>query len=213
MKLIKKNNEQVYEVQDSSWFEQHTHVISEPDDNGTVFDFLQENVKGTDTEDDYKAWLREHVEDYYFAVAIDNEGDYYAVAYESANRAAYACEIENLNEEETLGQFLDLEHLVSYNDTTAFVYNDGTQTMCTTNEITEDSLHSFAETDGPIYICNMGDLPDIKKLMRDEILEVFRPADNVQDDNYEQMKENFNKNNGRIAYCEYEGTTTYMLVW
>jgi len=40
MKLIKKNNENVYEVLDSSWFKQYTLVVSEADDNGAVFDFF-----------------------------------------------------------------------------------------------------------------------------------------------------------------------------
>lgn len=97
MKLIKKNNEEVYQVADGSWFEQYTEVISEPDDNGSVYDFFEENVKATDVEEEYKEWQKEHFDDYYFAVAQSKQGDFYAVAYESGDRAAFACEIENPN--------------------------------------------------------------------------------------------------------------------
>lgn len=98
MKLIKKNNEEVYVVADNSWFEQYTEVISEPDDNGAVYDFLEENLEGTDIEEEYKEWQKKHFEDYYFAVVQSKQGDFYVVAYESGNRAAFACEIENPNE-------------------------------------------------------------------------------------------------------------------
>lgn len=99
MKLIKKNNEVVYEVADNNWFQQYTQVISEPDDNGAVYDFLLDNVKGSDIEDDFKAWLHEHFDDYYFAVVMSTDDDFYAVAYEWGDRAAYAIAIENPDEE------------------------------------------------------------------------------------------------------------------
>ena len=96
MKLIKKNGAKVYQVADSSWFAQYANeVVSDADDNGAVYDFIQESVKGTDIEDDYEAWTKDHFADYYFAVVVSKFGDFYAVAYERYEVAAYAVEIEN----------------------------------------------------------------------------------------------------------------------
>lgn len=97
-KLVKKNNEEVYAVADNSWFEQYTDVVSEPDDNGSVYDFFAENMEGTDLTEEYKEWLKEHFDDYYFAVAKSHQGDFFAVAYEDYTTAAYVCEIEDPNE-------------------------------------------------------------------------------------------------------------------
>lgn len=108
--------------------------------------------------------------------------------------------------------FEDLRSKLSYNDYTAFVYNDGTQQMYSGGEINDDSIQSF-EDGGQISICNMDELPDIKQLMQENLLSEFEPAENVADDGYDKMKEDFANNNGEIAFVDNEGTTTYMLVW
>lgn len=108
--------------------------------------------------------------------------------------------------------FEDLRSKLSYNDYTAFVYNDGTQQMYSGGEINDDSIQSF-EDGGKISICNMGDLPDIKQLMQENLLAEFEPAENVADDGYDKMKEDFANNNGEIAFVDNKGTTTYMLIW
>lgn len=106
----------------------------------------------------------------------------------------------------------ELQKEVSYNDYTAFVYNDGIQTMYSGGEISDDTLHSFFES-GEISLCNMGDLPDVKELMQENLLAEFEPAEGVVDDGYEEMKRNFVNNEGDIAFCQHEGTVTYMLIW
>lgn len=50
--------------------------------------------------------------------------------------------------------FNDFRAKLSYNDYTAFVYDDGTQQMYSGGEISDDSIHSFEEG-GDISICNM----------------------------------------------------------
>lgn len=95
MKLVKKNKEEIYAVVDDKWFEQYTDIVSEPDDNGMIYDFFNDNVKGLDIEEEYCSWQQEHFTDYYFTIVKSKQGDFYAVAYEGYNRAAYACEIEN----------------------------------------------------------------------------------------------------------------------
>lgn len=108
--------------------------------------------------------------------------------------------------------FNDFRAKLSYNDYTAFVYDDGTQQMYSGGEISDDSIHSFEEG-GDISICNMGELPGIKQVMQENLLEEFKPAENVSDDGYDQMKENFENNEGEIAFVSNMGTITYMLVW
>lgn len=108
--------------------------------------------------------------------------------------------------------FNDFRAKLNYNDYTAFVYYDGTQQMYSGGEISDDSIHSFEEG-GDISICNMGELPDIKQVMQENLLEEFKPAGNVADDGYDQMKDNFKNNEGEIAFVENMGTITYMLVW
>lgn len=96
MTIIKKQYESIYAVADGKWFEQQTETISEPDEDGSVYDFFVENVKGEEIEAEFREWLKGHESDYYFAIVKSKQGDdFYTVAYESYNRAAYACEIEN----------------------------------------------------------------------------------------------------------------------
>lgn len=92
--LKKKNNEEMYAVAEPSWFSQHTKVVSAPEDNGDVSTFLLEQAEGTDIEDEYKAWLKEHEEkaDCYFAICVGSD-ECYAVAYEDYGTAAYAIEL------------------------------------------------------------------------------------------------------------------------
>lgn len=108
--------------------------------------------------------------------------------------------------------FKELESKINYKDYTGFVYDDGTHVMYSGGEITEDALHSFYEGEA-IHICNMGELPYIKELIAENLLAEFKPAASVSDDGYEQMKKDFRDNKGEIAYVEYNGATTYMLVW
>lgn len=108
--------------------------------------------------------------------------------------------------------FDDFRNKLSYNDYTAFVYNDGTQQMYSGGEINDDSIQSF-EDGGKISICNMSELPDIKELMQENLLAELEPAENVSDDGYDKMKENFANNNGDIAFVDNNGITTYMLIW
>ena len=56
-------------------------------------------MKEADIEDDYNDWMSEHFDDYYFAVVMSVDSDFYAVAYEFGDRAAYAIKIENPYEE------------------------------------------------------------------------------------------------------------------
>lgn len=101
---------------------------------------------------------------------------------------------------------------LSYNDYTAFVYSDGTQQMYSGGEINDDSIQSFENGD-EISICNMGELPDIKQLMQENLLAEFMPAPDVVDEGYQQLEKQFENNEGEIAFVDNNGTTTYMLVW
>lgn len=108
--------------------------------------------------------------------------------------------------------FEKLQDIVSYNDYTAFVYDDGAQVMYSGGEITDDSLSHFEESED-ITICNMGELPRIKEIMQANLLAELEPADNVVDEGYEAMKADFANNKGDIAFCKCAGKTTYMLIW
>lgn len=107
--------------------------------------------------------------------------------------------------------FKEFEKKFSYNDYTAFVYDDGTQRMYSGCEINDDSIHAFE--DGEISICNMCELPEIKQLMQDNLLAEFMPAPDVVDEGFQQMEKQFEDNIGEIAFVENNGTITYMLVW
>ena len=108
--------------------------------------------------------------------------------------------------------FEDFRKKLSYNDYTAFVYNDGTQQMYSGGQINDDSIQSF-EDGGQISICNMGELPDIKQLMQENLLAEFMPAPDVVDEGYQELEKQFEENQGEIAFVDNNGTTTYMLVW
>ena len=108
--------------------------------------------------------------------------------------------------------FKVLEKKINYNDYTGFVYDDGTQVIYSGHKITEDSLQPFNKGNN-IHICNMGELPKIKKQIEENLLAEFEPAAGVSDDGYEQMKKSFQDNKGEIACVKNDGATTYMLVW
>lgn len=108
--------------------------------------------------------------------------------------------------------FDDLRSKLSYGDYTAFVYNDGIQQMYSGGEINDDSIQSF-DDGGKISICNMGELPDIKQLMQENLLLEFMSAPDVVDEGYNELEKQFENNEGEIAFVDNNGTTTYMLVW
>jgi hypothetical protein len=107
--------------------------------------------------------------------------------------------------------FRELENMVNYNDYTAFVYNDGTQTMYSGGEINEDTLEPFYDTD-KIETYDMNELQDIKELMKENLLAEFKPA-GVEDEGYDSMAADFANGRGKIAKCGLNGNIIYMLVW
>lgn len=108
--------------------------------------------------------------------------------------------------------FRELESMVNYDDYTAFVYDDGTQTMYSGGDINEDTMDVFYQAEY-VEMYDMNELPDIKGLMQENLLEEFRPAEGVEDDGYNSMVADFENGRGKIAKCISSRTTTYMLVW
>lgn len=82
-----KAKEALYEVAEPRYFEKSV-LLSEDDEQGAIYDFLKSI--GTDG---YKEWLSAHENDYCFEV-VRVDDTFYAVAYESYTRAAWAVEIE-----------------------------------------------------------------------------------------------------------------------
>jgi hypothetical protein len=107
--------------------------------------------------------------------------------------------------------FRELENMVNYNDYTAFVYNDGTQTMYSGGEINENTLDPFYGTN-KIETYDMNELQDIKELMKENFLAEFKPA-GCEDEGYDSMVADFANGRGKIAKCELNGNIIYMLVW
>lgn len=108
--------------------------------------------------------------------------------------------------------FDEMECMVSYNDYTGFVYDDGTQVMYSGGTISEDVMNTFRVAD-VILICNMGNLPAIKKILQDNLLAEFEPAEGVVDDGYNKMVAAFTNDEGWIVKVEDGSKTTYMLIF
>jgi hypothetical protein len=108
--------------------------------------------------------------------------------------------------------FAELENMVNYNDYTAFVYNDGTQTMYSGGEISDDTLAPFYDAD-KIEVYGMNELLDIKELMQENFLAELEPAEGVDDEGYNSIATDFENGRGKIAKCELNGNIIYMLVW
>lgn len=108
--------------------------------------------------------------------------------------------------------FEELENAVNYDDYTAFVYDDGTQIMYSGGEINEETMDVFYQAED-IEMYDMSELPDVKELMQENILEEFEPAEGVVDDGYNSMVADFENGRGKIAKCISGRTTVYMLVW
>lgn len=108
--------------------------------------------------------------------------------------------------------FRELESMISYDDYTAFVYDDGTQIMYSGGDINEDTMDIFYKSEY-VEMYDMNELPDIKGLMQENLLAEFEPAGGVKNDSYNSMAENFENGRCKIAKCISSGTTTYMLVW
>lgn len=108
--------------------------------------------------------------------------------------------------------FEELENAVNYDDYTAFVYDDGTQIMYSGGEINEEVMDVFYQAED-IEMYDMNEIPNIKELMQENLLEEFRPAEGVEDDGYDSMVADFGNSRGKIAKCISGRTTIYMLVW
>lgn len=108
--------------------------------------------------------------------------------------------------------FEELENAVSYDDYTAFAYNDGTQIMYSGGDINEDTMDVFYQAEY-VEIYDMNELPVIKALMQENLLAEFKPAEGVEDDGYNSMVADFENGRGKIAKCVSDRTTIYMLVW
>ncbi len=107
--------------------------------------------------------------------------------------------------------FRELEKIASYGDYTLFVYDDGTKMTEGSDEINEGSIHCFYQAEC-IELYDMDELPSVKEMMRANFVEQFSPADGVEDEGFDWMVTNFANGNGKIAKCEANGATTYMLI-
>lgn len=84
-----KAKEDIYEVVEPRYFEK-SESLSEQDDQGAIYEFMANQGS-----EEYKEWLSEHENDYYFdIVRVDRY--FYAVAYQDYTTPAWAVEIEPL---------------------------------------------------------------------------------------------------------------------
>lgn len=102
-----------------------------------------------------------------------------------------------------------LKHHFTYCDSTCFVYDNGTQIQYSDGEFFEDTLSSFLIAD-EIRLYNISEVPDIKQIMQDNYLPLFKSAEG-----YEEIAKMFTENKAQIAMCYDEElhTTIYMLIW
>lgn len=102
--------------------------------------------------------------------------------------------------------------MVSYYDYTAFVVQDGTQTMYSGAEINGDTVQPFEDAED-ISCYDMAELPEIAEIMRDNLLAEFRPAEGISDDGYDSMNEGFANGSAYICQAEIDDTITSILIW
>ena len=84
--------------------------------------------------------------------------------------------------------------------------------MFADGEITEDTIEPFMAAEC-IELYDIDELPEIRDIMRDNLLPIMAPAHNVADEGYNEMVQAFSKNGYKIAKADDGNTTTYMLIY
>lgn len=104
-----------------------------------------------------------------------------------------------------------IEYL-TFGATTAFVYDSpNNRYVYSSGEIFEDIFEDVTE-DTVFEVCNINDLPEVKSVMVENFLTELEPAENVQDDNYNEIKRRLESGDAKIGYYEVGNTTTYVLI-
>lgn len=104
--------------------------------------------------------------------------------------------------------YKELLSKVTYGNMTAFVDEDGRYRICCFGEINDDTLLNFEESSS-ISICSMSELPKIREMMQEHLLEELK----LKDDGYDSLVAAFEENQGQIVRGDCNGHIThYMLV-
>lgn len=104
--------------------------------------------------------------------------------------------------------FEALETMFFYGDHTAFVYDACERDFEFADaDFTEDSVYPFSVADD-IQVRNISELPNIKQIMQDNYLPIFRSAEG-----YDEIVKMFTENKAQIASCFYGSTMVHMLIW
>ena len=84
----------------------------------------------------------------------------------------------------------------------------------TGGEMTEELMDIFyhADLNDSLYVEHMSNANDeVIKVMKDDCLEEFKPCDDVVDDGYERLKEDFDNKNGIIVTAKTDDGVLYIL--
>ena len=104
---------------------------------------------------------------------------------------------------------------IKFGNATAFVYDSPNNRFVYSNgEITEDTFENITE-DTVFEVCNINDLPEVKSVMIENFLAELEPAENVEDDEYNEIKKRLETGDAKIGYwSENDGNDDiYMLIF
>jgi hypothetical protein len=104
---------------------------------------------------------------------------------------------------------------IKFGIATAFVYDSpNNRYIYSSGEITEDTFANVTE-DTIFKVCNINDLPVVKSVMIENFLAELEPAENVEDDEYNEIKKRLETGDAKIGYwSENDGKDNiYMLIF
>jgi hypothetical protein len=109
-------------------------------------------------------------------------------------------------------KYNEFTEYLTFGDTTAFVFDSpNNRYVYSSGEIFEDKFEDATE-DTVFNVCNINDLPEVKSVMVENFLPELEPAENIQDDEYNEIKRRLETGDAKIGYYEVGDTTTYVLI-
>ena len=104
---------------------------------------------------------------------------------------------------------------IKFGIATAFVYDSPKNRFVYSNgDITEETFDNVTD-ETEFKVCNINDLPEVKSVMIENFLAELEPAENVEDDEYNDIKKRLETGDAKIGYwSENDGNEViYMLIF
>ena len=106
-----------------------------------------------------------------------------------------------------------LKGMLEYGNTYAVCLDSPSNNYCTTYAEMNEDLENEIWESSDFALFTPDEKPEAYEALSNEIVSLFEPANNVQDDGFDQMVQDLKDKNCSILYYKHNGTDTYILLW